>query len=183
MINLKSLNWQDFHTFAFDFDGVFTNNKVIVDEFGNESVVCDRSDGLALDMLKKFITLNKWDLKYFVISKETNKVVLKRCEKLGINCFFGVDNKKKFLKDYLNKRFGEYESSREGLIYLGNDLNDLSSMLFAGLSVAPNDAHTIIKGIANYVIDKKGGDSFVRNFIEEFLKIDKENLTSYNFFD
>ena len=52
MINLKSLNWQDFHTFAFDFDGVFTNNKVIVDEFGNESVVCDRSDGLALDMLK-----------------------------------------------------------------------------------------------------------------------------------
>ena len=31
---------------VFDFDGVFTNNKVILDENGIEHVICDRGDGL-----------------------------------------------------------------------------------------------------------------------------------------
>ena len=36
---------------VFDFDGVFTDNKVWVDQDGKESVRCDRSDGLAFDLL------------------------------------------------------------------------------------------------------------------------------------
>ena len=48
------LKWKDFHTLIFDFDGVFTNNKVYVDEIGKEFVKCDRSDGLAFDILRKF---------------------------------------------------------------------------------------------------------------------------------
>ena len=38
-------NWQKFHTMILDFDGVFTNNKVFVDQEGKESIRCDRSDG------------------------------------------------------------------------------------------------------------------------------------------
>ena len=49
------LKWKDFHTLIFDFDGVFTNNKVYVDEIGKEFVKCDRSDGLAFDILRKFL--------------------------------------------------------------------------------------------------------------------------------
>ena len=37
---------------AFDFDGVFTNNTVIVDENGNESVKCSRLDGIGLNKLR-----------------------------------------------------------------------------------------------------------------------------------
>jgi hypothetical protein len=33
------------HTVAFDFDGVFTDNKVWVDQDGRESVRCDRGVG------------------------------------------------------------------------------------------------------------------------------------------
>ena len=36
-----------------DFDGVLTNNKVIVDENGIESVLCNRADSLYADLLKK----------------------------------------------------------------------------------------------------------------------------------
>ena len=28
MKNIKSIKWQDIHTLVFDFDGVFTDNKV-----------------------------------------------------------------------------------------------------------------------------------------------------------
>ena len=31
-LNQPKINWQCFHTIIFDFDGVFTNNKVYLDE-------------------------------------------------------------------------------------------------------------------------------------------------------
>ena len=39
---------------------------------------------------------------------------------------------------------------------------------YAGFSIAPNDAHEIIKKEADLVINKNGGDAFIREFIEEF---------------
>jgi len=36
-----------------DFDGVFTDNSVIVFQDGREAVICDRGDGLGLDRLKQ----------------------------------------------------------------------------------------------------------------------------------
>lgn len=38
---------------VFDFDGVLTNNKVLLNEHGEEFVSCTRSDGLAFDALRK----------------------------------------------------------------------------------------------------------------------------------
>ena len=43
-------------TIVFDFDGIFTNNKIYLSEEGIESVRCDRSDGLAFDLARKFIS-------------------------------------------------------------------------------------------------------------------------------
>ncbi len=65
---------------ALDFDGVLTNNKVIVDENGKESVICSRSDGMGIEMMK-----NK-GIEVIVISKEKNKVVKARCDKFKIPC-------------------------------------------------------------------------------------------------
>ena len=52
MINQNFPRWEQIHTIVFDFDGVFTNNKVFVDQAGIESVCCDRGDGLAFDLLR-----------------------------------------------------------------------------------------------------------------------------------
>ncbi len=182
-MSLGNNNWKEFHSIAFDFDGIFTDNKVIVDEFGNESVKCDRADGLGFDLLEKFIALKKWDLQYFVISKEKNPVVIRRCEKLKITCHGGIDNKKAFLKNYLKERFGENTNSNKGLIYLGNDLNDLSSICFSGLSVAPIDSHYLVKEKVDFVLEEKGGDGFIRSFIEKFLNVNYNMLTEFRFFD
>ncbi len=44
---------EDIDVFFFDFDGVLTNNLVIVDQNENEFVTCSRADGLAFDVLRK----------------------------------------------------------------------------------------------------------------------------------
>ena len=58
------------HTVVFDFDGVFTDNKVWVDQDGRESVRCDRADGLALDLVRAYQRQGKLQAELFILSKE-----------------------------------------------------------------------------------------------------------------
>ena len=151
--------WKDVHTIIFDFDGVFTDNKVTVTQSGIESVVCDRRDGLAFDVLRAFVKDQKWELNYFILSKEKNPVVSTRSEKINVKCVQSMCNKAEFLRNYLS----DNSLSQDGLIYLGNDLNDLAAMKISGFSVAPSDAHPFIINQANLILPQKGGDGFVRS--------------------
>ena len=169
-------NWQKFHTMILDFDGVFTNNKVFVDQEGKESIRCDRSDGLALDMLRSFKKKYAWGIEYFILSKEENPVVKKRSEKLKIKVFNGISNKEDFIKNYLIDRFGEYLDSKNGVLYLGNDLNDLSAIRLCGFSIAPFDAHKIIKENASITLSSLVERGFIREVIEKIINIDNMSL-------
>ena len=62
----------------FDFDGVMSDNRVLVMQDGTEGVLCNRSDGLGIGML------HAAGVPMMVISKEENPVVSARCRKL--NC-------------------------------------------------------------------------------------------------
>jgi len=168
----QKIRWSEIHTIALDFDGVFTNNKVVVDQNGIESVTCDRSDGLAFDILRKFIELNNWNLDFFIVSTEINNVVSARSKKMKIKCYQGVKNKYNFIKKRLNERKDLFESDKK-LVFIGNDLNDLNAMLFADFCVAPIDAHPQILKIADLVINKNGGDGFIRKFIEDLINLDE----------
>lgn len=166
------LDWQSIHTIVFDFDGVFTDNRVWVDQDGKESVRCDRGDGLAFDMLRWFIVQKDWRLEYFILSKEKNPVVSSRARKLQVSCKQGVSNKSDYLKIYL----AENQKTPQGLVYIGNDLNDLAAMQLAGFSVAPSDAHPLIQRKANLVLQQKGGEGFVRAFVEKLLGVGQMSI-------
>ena len=165
--------WKDVHTIVFDFDGVFTDNKVWVDQNGVESVRCDRGDGLGFDLLRAFKRVNNWALNYFILSKEKNPVVSMRAEKLKIDCVQSMSDK----ADYLTSYLGEYNLSAEGLVYLGNDLNDLAAMQISGFSVAPVDSHPLILHQADLVLPKAGGHGFVREFIEMLIGLERVSAT------
>lgn len=167
--NKKLPDWKDIHTIVFDFDGVFTDNKVWVDQNGVESVRCDRGDGLGFDLLRSFVKANNWDLNYFILSKEKNPVVSVRAEKLQIDCIQSMANK----SDYLAKHLNENNLNAEGLVYLGNDLNDLAAMRMAGFSIAPSDANTVVVDQADLILSQRGGDGFLRAFIELLIGLDK----------
>ncbi|OVE81641.1 hypothetical protein BVY03_03305 [bacterium K02(2017)] len=163
------------HSLVFDFDGVFTNNKVLVSESGVESVQCDRRDGLGIKILRELKQKKIFNGEIFVLSTEINKVVEQRCKKLKLDCFQNIGDK----LDFLQKRFSKLNLEFDGLIYLGNDLNDWSVFKTDCFSVAPQDAHVEIQKIANRVLPEKGGEGFVRAFIEEWVINNGVNLEDY----
>src|SRR5687768_5707083 len=88
------------HTVAFDFDGVFTDNTVWVDQDGRESVRCSRADGLGLDLVRAFQREGKLNAEFFILSKERNPVVLARARKLRLHCHHSVGDKLAFMDEY-----------------------------------------------------------------------------------
>ena len=165
--------WRDVHTIVFDFDGVFTDNRVWVDQNGIESIRCDRSDGLGFDLLRAFIQKNNWELQYFILSKEMNPVVSARAQKIQVDCMQSISDLAFFLKQYLTNN----NLDSDGLIYLGNDLNDLAAMQISGFSIAPADSHPLILNQANLILPRKGGDGFVREFIEMLIGLERMSAT------
>lgn len=160
MIGNKKL--KNIQLIFFDFDGVLTNNTVSIDEDGIESVTCNRSDGLA------FNAINKLNLRCFVLSTEKNKVVSARCKKLNTKCIQGVDNKLLEIK----KISKELNIDKEGIMYIGNDINDLEAIQYVGHSACPSDSHDLVKLNCKYILKKNGGEGIARELIERILKID-----------
>ena len=136
----------------FDFDGVMTNNKFLLNKKGAESVELSREDGLSISLLKKIL------IKIIILSSEKNNIVTKRCKKLKVECIQGISNKKKILESYINK-FG---INPKNILYVGNDLNDLECMKIVGWPIAVNDADPKIKDVSKIILKKKGGQGIVK---------------------
>jgi len=147
--------------FALDFDGVFTDNRVFIDENGKETVICDRSDSLGLKMLRE----KRPDVTVIVISKETSKVVRARCDKLKITCYTGIDDK----LTTFQKIIADMKLEPTQVAYMGNDVNDLECMTYAGIGVAVADSDPKVLVIADYITRKNGGRGAIREFIDIVL--------------
>ena len=172
-IKLTNFNLNDYHTLIFDFDGIFTDNKVYLSQSGEEIIRCDKADSLGFNLFNAFIRKYSLKINYFVLSKEKNEVIKLRLNKLRIKCFQGIDNKLDFIKNYLMKEYFEVDISKRGIIYIGNDLNDLESILFSGYTFCPIDSHKIIRDNVNQVIEIEGGNGFIRKCLEEIMNFDK----------
>ncbi|MGH2405885.1 MAG: KdsC family phosphatase [bacterium] len=162
----------ELHTIAFDFDGVFTDNKVYVMQNGMELVRCDRADGLAVDLLRRYRRRKAPGLDVLIISTERNPVVAARARKLRLTCRQAVGDKLTFLETYLRRRHSRLKDPFAGLLYVGNDLNDLPIIRRAGFSIAPRDAHAIVRRAAGVVLPQNGGEGFVRALVERLLGVD-----------
>lgn len=150
---------KDIQLIVYDFDGVLTDNKVILREDGLESVVVNRSDGLAIGVIKSM------GVKQIIITKEKNKVVEARANKLCIPAIKGVNNKKEILVSFCN----ENNVQLDNVVYIGNDINDLEAMKCVGYPVCPSDAYAEVKEISTVILCVPGGAGVVRellNYIE-----------------
>jgi len=147
---------------VFDFDGVLTDNKVYVNENGQETVCCSRADGLAFDVLRQF------HLKMFILSTETNHVVAQRGKKLGIPVYHGTTDKKAILHD-LSK---EENFKLLKTLFVGNDLNDYLAMSSCGFSACPKDSHIQIAEMATFCLQTRGGQGVIRELVEKVFEID-----------
>jgi YrbI family 3-deoxy-D-manno-octulosonate 8-phosphate phosphatase len=143
-----------------DFDGVHTDNRVLVDQDGGESVACSREDGLGLELLRKT------GLPMLVLSKEQHPVVQARCRKLQLPCLSGIDAKLPALQRWC----AEQRVSLAGTVYVGNDVNDNECLAAVGCGVAVADAHPDAKRHARIVLERAGGQGALRELCELILE-------------
>lgn len=143
-----------------DFDGVHTDDSVYVDEHGNESVRCSRSDGMGITALKEA------GFKLLILSKERNPVVSRRGEKLNVEVIQGCDNKLEALQKWL----ALHNLSSQQCIYVGNDINDLECLQYVGISVSPVDAHESISHAVAWKLSSMGGNGAIREMSDVLIE-------------
>ena len=141
---------------AFDFDGVFTDNTVLVDQDGVESVRCWRSDGLGLSRLESV------GVRACIISTEGNPVVSARARKLKTTCKQGVANKAQAILETCR----ELGVSPSNTMFVGNDINDIPALGSVGIPVAVADAYPEVKPYVIYQTQKPGGFGAVREICD-----------------
>ena len=130
-----------------DFDGCLTDDRVWLNQEGEEFVAANRKDGLAVKRLKSL------GIQVVIASTETNKVVLARGNKMGVEVLQGLSDKAASIEQYLNQK----NLSWEDVWYIGNDVNDLGAIRKAKFSICPSDAVKAVKKEVDLKLKTKGG--------------------------
>jgi YrbI family 3-deoxy-D-manno-octulosonate 8-phosphate phosphatase len=139
-----------------DFDGVLTDNRVWVNEAGEETVVFDRGDGLGLSLLRDA------GVDVLVLSTEENPIVGARCRKLRIPYQQGLSDKGAALQRWVT----EHDIDLADVAYVGNDVNDLGCLEIVGLAVAVPDSHPEVLATADITLTRPGGHGAVREICD-----------------
>ncbi|SEH30073.1 KdsC family phosphatase [Magnetospirillum fulvum] len=145
----------------FDFDGVFTDNRVWTFEDGREAVSSSRFDGIGLRRLERSGVVP------FVLSTEENPVVSARCRKLRIACVQGSADKGASLDRLLE----EHGLTERQVGFLGNDVNDIPCLTRVGLPMVVSDAHPDVISYAMLRTNTPGGHGAVREVCDLIAKV------------
>ena len=143
-----------------DFDGVFTDNSVYVNEEGMEWVRCSRGDGMGITLLRKE------GLPIWVLSTEPNPVVTARCRKLKIECIQNCQDKLAVFRDLLKR----LAVDPQDVVFVGNDINDVGCLIEAGCGVVVADAHPTAQEAADAVLTHAGGRGGLREICDLILE-------------
>ena len=145
-----------------DVDGVLTNGQVWIGTDGKESLKAfDIQDGLGIKLLEQC------GIPTAIITGRNSKMVLARCEELGIkHVHMGVENKAIALTQVIKT----LDLSLSDCAVMGDDWPDLQMMKNAGFRICPSQAHEAVKESVHFVTIHSGGDRAVREVCDLILK-------------
>ncbi|WP_062464897.1 acylneuraminate cytidylyltransferase [Demequina soli] len=149
----------DVDALVMDFDGVHTDDTVVVDQHGVESVRVSRSDGMGIGLLRAT------GLPMLILSKERNPVVAARAAKLGVEVMHAVDDKATALRAWCEDK--GLDPAR--VAYVGNDVNDVPALEIVGWPVVVPDAHGDAARRARVTLTRPGGAGALRELAELIL--------------
>jgi N-acylneuraminate cytidylyltransferase len=109
-----------------------------------------------------------------VLSTERNPVVVARCEKLGIECVQGLDDKLETLKSIAQ----QHGVSASQVAFVGNDINDLSCLRWVGVPIAVADSVAEVLAAASVITRCAGGDGAVREIADAWLAAHRHALAN-----
>ena len=158
-------SFKKIRAFVFDVDGVLTDGTLLVLDDGQMARKMNIKDGYALQLaIKK-------NYHVLVVSGGMSDAVRLRLGKLGIKeVHMNILNKEKIIREFMET----HSLSKEQVLYMGDDIPDLSPMKFVGLATCPVDAVPEIRSIAAYISPVGGGLGCARDVIEKVLKLNDD---------
>lgn len=144
-----------------DFDGVFTDNSVIVNADKSISRKVSFKDLMGISILIK----NGY--KVGIISGEKNPVIEMIAEKFKLTeIFMDIRVKIDVLKDILKRN----NLTVDEVIYIGDDVNDKECLEYVSTKITVTNANKKIKQIEGIQITSvNGGDGAFREIVDEIV--------------
>lgn len=155
---------QQIRLFATDVDGVLTDAGMYYSETGDEWKKFNTRDGMGIKLLQKAGLITA------IVTQERTRLVARRAEKLAIpELHQGVTDKLSLIRE-MAARHG---LSLSQVAYIGDDVNDLESLMAVGFSASPADGMPEIRRAVDYVCRKKGGEGAIRELADMILEAQK----------
>ena len=144
-----------------DFDGIFTDNTVIINPDKSISRKINFKDVMGVSLLVK----NGY--KVGIISGEKNSAIELIAEKFGLeDVFMDIRVKLDVLKDIIKRN----DLSCEEVVYIGDDVNDKACLEYVKTRVTVPNANKKIKQIEGIQITQAfGGEGAFREVVDEII--------------
>ena len=144
-----------------DVDGVLTDGRIVLGNYGDELKFFDIHDGHGAVMLERA------GIKTVIISGRKSRINVKRAKEMRVlKVYQNAHDKLKAFEKVLKK----FHVAPEETCYIGDDLIDLPVLRRVGLSVAVQNAVEEVKKTAHYVTERSGGRGAVREVTDLLLK-------------
>lgn len=150
-----------------DVDGTLTDGSINIGVNGELYKTFNVKDGLGLKNLSNHGVI------LAIITGRYSDIVQYRANELGINeVYQNVSDKLSVLKSLEIK----YKLTPEEIAYIGDDINDLPSLRYAGLSFAPNDAVEEVLNIVKIKLTRCSGHGAVRECTDYIIKLNNGDV-------
>lgn len=149
---------QNIKLLILDVDGTLTDGKIYMGASGELMKAFNIKDGCGIHDI-----LPRYDILPAIITARKSQILENRCKELNIiHLYQGISNK----KDKMDELISNLGYTCDNVAYMGDDINDLSSMEKASIVGCPSDAVSEVVSIADFVSSHVGGNGAVREFIE-----------------
>ena len=153
----------DIRLFLTDVDGTLTDGGMYYGSDGTEFKKFNTRDGMGLQMLQRA------GVRVGIVTSENTPINVNRARKLGLD-FLRQSARDGGKLAAVQEICEEMGISLTQVAYVGDDVNCYDLLAAVGWAACPSDACEKVKGITGiHVLDRKGGDACVREWIDLIL--------------
>ena len=137
-----------------DVDGTMTDGRIYIGPKGEAVKEFSVKDGMGITML------HIAGIKTAIITGRTSEIVERRAAELKIDSVWQGIKDKRVAWQKIKEETG---LTNKEIAYIGDDLNDLSLLMQAGLACSAGDAQPEVKEVSHVISNNHGGNGVVRH--------------------
>jgi len=143
-----------------DCDGCLTDGGMYYTENGDELKKFSAYDGMGIKLLRESGILTG------IVTGEDRELNRRRAKKIKLNV---IENGCKDKGKTITRICKEHRIDLSEVVYVGDDVNDLSAIEVVGVSACPPNARPEVKAACDIHLETKGGDGAIREIADLIL--------------